>query len=93
VITHPKYRTENDPQNRALYDTAYEFIKRLGTKNHYTYDKIGKYGNQRMPCEIKKGIIELYCRAQTHDDSVDQDMLKNYIGITSNISGIRKIIE
>ena len=93
VITHPKYTLENDPQNRILYNTVFEFIKRLGTKNHYTYNKIGKYGNANVPCGIKKGIIELYCRAETSDASLDKKLYENYVGITSNISGIRKIEE
>lgn len=93
VITHPKYLLENDPQNRILYDTAFEFIERLGTKNHYTYDKIGKYGTLNSPCGIKKGIIELYCRAESSDESIDKNLYENYVGITSNISGIRKIIK
>lgn len=91
IITHPKYSLENDPQNRILYDTVFEFIKRLGTKNHYTYNKIGKYGTPNIPCGIKKGIIELYCKALTSDNSLDKKLYSNYSGITENISGIRKI--
>lgn len=95
VITHPKYSFDNDPQNRALYDTVHGFIDRLAsigrTVNHYTYNKIGKNGTVKMPCGIKQGIIELYCKAESPDDSLDNNLYTNYLDITSNISGIRKL--
>lgn len=105
IITHPKYQQSNDPQNRALYDLVFSLIKRLGTNNHYTYNKIGVYGKPSLPCTVKKGIFELYCRLDSgscktnkscftdkNNDEVDIKTLQRYMDISSNISGLRRNI-
>lgn len=91
IITHPKYSKENDPQNRAIFDTISRMVKFLGSDNHYTYNKIGKYGEPNIPCGTKKGILELYCKIVTDDEKLDEDMFSNYVSITSGISGVRKV--
>lgn len=91
IITHPRYSRKNDSQNRAIFDVVSRIISILGYDNHYTYNNIGQYGAPNIPCGIKKGILELYCKAATENDKIDKKMLANYINITSNIDGIKKI--
>lgn len=91
IITHPRYSRENDPQNRAIFDLISANVKDLGTNNHYTYNKIGQYGTPQLPCKVKMGIFEIYCALITENNEIDDSVLQNYIDISSNISGIRKI--
>lgn len=91
IITHPRYSKENDSQNRALYDLIRDYVAAIGKDNHYTYNKIGTYGTPKLPCGIKKGILELYCRVLNRDNKLDEKMYKNFSSITSNISGTRRI--
>jgi hypothetical protein len=90
IITHPKYPKDNDPQNRALYDTVAGFVQSMGLKNHYTYRMIGGSNTIGQPiCRIKEKIIRLYGKAI--DGRLDEKMYNNQINITSKISGVRKI--
>jgi len=92
VITHPKYPLRNDPQNRVIFDTISRIQRTIGLNNHFTYNKIGEYGSPIIPCGVKKGIIELYCKIITDDESLDKNMYNNYVSITSHISGIKKVL-
>jgi hypothetical protein len=95
IITHPKYSISSDPQNRVLFDLVSNIINYKGTDNHYTYNKInnnGKINNNEKICNIKKGIIELYCKLITPDESLDQKLYNNFISITSEIKGLRKVL-
>jgi len=91
IITHPRYSKKNDSQNRTIFDIVARIILILGYDNHYTYNKIGQYGTPSIPCGTKKGILELYCKVVTENEKIDKKMLANYIDITSNIDGIKKI--
>ncbi|VBB18857.1 hypothetical protein YASMINEVIRUS_1389 [Yasminevirus sp. GU-2018] len=92
IITHPKYSRNNDPQNREIFDFVSLMVRALGTNNHYTYNKIGVNGNPKLPCKVKMGIFELYCRMGNNNDEINRQMLQNYINISSNISGIRRVV-
>jgi len=92
VITHPKYSKENDSQNRAIFDVISKMLAALNYDNHYTYNEIGKYGSPAIPVGTKKGMLELYCKIITDDETLDEELYNNYIDITSNISGIKKVI-
>jgi hypothetical protein len=89
IITHPKYSILSDPQNRALFDLASNIINYKGTNNHYTYNKTN---NSNILCNVKKDIIELYCKLITSDNSLDQTLYNNFISITSEIKGTRKVL-
>jgi hypothetical protein len=91
IITHPRYSNKNDSQNRTIFDVVSRIISILGYDNHYTYNSIGQYGAPKIPCGTKKGILELYCKATTENGKIDKKMLANYIDITANIDGIKKI--
>jgi hypothetical protein len=93
IITHPKYSKKNDSQNRAIYDVISKMVSSLGTNNHYTYNKIGINGTPIIPCGIKKDVLVLYCSIINDDDVLDEELYNNYVNITSNISGVRKISE
>lgn len=92
IITHPKYPVSNDPQNRAIYDLVQRIISVSGSDNHFTYNKIGNNGIPILPCGVKKGILELYCKMASDDESVDRKMYDNYVSITSHISGLKKVL-
>lgn len=92
IITHPKYPVSNDPQNRALFNVVSIITRAIGSNNHFTYNKIGENGTPNMPCGVKKGILELYCKLVTVDESLDKKMYNNYVSITSNISGVKKVL-
>lgn len=87
VITHPKYSRSNDSQNRELFD----LIKSMGITNHYTYNKIGINGTPIPPCKVKLGLFKLYCTVPNELNILDKKMLQNYIDISSNISGLRRV--
>ena len=77
IITHPRYSVNNDPQNRALFDIVSNIVKVLHTDNHYTYNQIGLYGVPELPCGVKKGILELYCKVANEDNIFDKKMYMN----------------
>lgn len=93
IIIHPAYPYENDPQNREIY----EFMKQLLTvlprhaDKMYTYNKIGQYGKPKVPCGIKKGIIELYCSVSEPDKKPNADKLRGFISTASFIDGVREL--
>lgn len=95
IIIHPKYPKEgtgSDPQNRELHDFVRQIQQESGDrlKNRvYTYNKIGKYGNPKIPCEIQKGIIELYCAASEPDREINIEKLRSFISTASLIDGVR----
>ena len=89
IIIHPRYAKENDPQNRALHDFVTDRAQRYGLNNIYTYNKIGINGTPRIPCGIKKGILELYTRVQDPKKKLNKKIYNNYASITSNIRGVR----
>jgi len=91
IITHPRYPKDNDSQNRALFELASNLIKSVGTDNHYTYNKIGINGNPKMPCKTKRGILELYSSLATDNKEIAKEMFQNYLNITANISGLRRV--
>lgn len=87
IFTHTD--TINSSQNIELYKLIKEYIKLMKMDNHYTYNKI--MSSENIPCGIKKGILELYCRATNTDGKLDIELYKNYSNITSQISGNRKL--
>lgn len=91
IITHPRYKINNDPQNRVLYDIVSEIVKVTGSNNHYTYNKIEKSEKPKKPCGIKKGILEIYSKVLDSENKINKKDYTNYSNITSYISGIRKI--
>lgn len=93
IIIHPKYPKEGpgaDPQNREIHD----FIRQIQRETNiledkvYTYNKISKYGNPKVPCGIHKGIIELYSAANSEKE-IDKEKLQSFILTASYIDGIR----
>lgn len=92
IITHPKYALSNDSQNRIIFDAVSTILRSIGSNNHFTYNKIGEYGSPNIPCGVKKGILELYCKIITKDGSLNKKMYDNYLSITSNISGVKKVL-
>jgi hypothetical protein len=92
IITHPKYAKDNDPQNRAIYDLVSQIINKTDTDNHYTYNKIGINGIPELPCGVKKGVLELYCTILAKNHKLDKKVYDNYVNITSNIHGVKKIM-
>ena len=94
IITHPKYPKENDSQNRAIFDVVSSLVKIIGSNNHYTYNKIGRYGELKVPKSgtLKDSVFKLYCKAAAQDNIKNaKDLYDNYVSISSNISGIRKV--
>ena len=91
IITHPKYSIFSDPQNRAIFNLVSDMVNYKGTDNHYTYNKTDNNEINHI-CNIKKGIIELYCKIITPDESLDQKMYNNFISLTTEIKGIRKVL-
>lgn len=91
IITHPKYDINNDPQNRELYDLTIKLMNKYKNNNHYTYNKIGLNGIPKLPCGIKKGILEMYCKILSPNNKLDKETYDNYSSITSNIYGLRKL--
>jgi hypothetical protein len=100
IIIHPKYPYDNDPQNREIHDFVRQIAdnsKKRFVDKIYTYNKIGLYGKPRVPCNIQKGIIELYSSAAEttgrHDEDsnikTNKDMLRSFISTASFISGVR----
>lgn len=95
IITHPQYSRDNDSQNRAIFDFVSDAVSKLKTNNHYTYNKIGRYGVPDRKCnnDIKSGMLKLYAKiASDGDKQTEHDMIKNYEDISRKISGIRKVI-
>jgi len=94
IITHPKYSRENDSQNREIFDVISGLINAIKSNNHYTYNKIGRYGYPDIPKDgsLKKNILLLYCKAAAQDDlEAAKRLYDNYVSISSHISGIIKI--
>lgn len=92
IITHPKYSRKNDSQNREIFDFVSLVIRAIETDNHFTYNKIGINGSPMLPCKVKLEMFKLYCRLGNDDEKIDTVMLQNYINVSSNISGVRKVI-
>lgn len=94
IITHPKYSRENDSQNRAIFDVVSSLIKSVGSNNHFTYNKTGNYSFSQPPKDgsLKKNILLLYCNAAAQNNKkLAKVFYDNYVSISSNISGTRKI--
>ena len=95
IVVHPQYERTgvgSDPQNRELHDFVRQIQRDSGDrlKNRvYTYNKIGKYGNPKVPCGIQKGIIELYSAASEPDKKENPERLRSFISTASFIDGIR----
>lgn len=95
IYIHPKYPKTGigaDPQNRELHDFVRQIQKESGNrlKNKvYTYNKIGKYGTPKLPCDIQEGIIKLYCAAANPDGDIDQDKFRSFVSTTALIDGAR----
>jgi hypothetical protein len=92
IITHPRYSVKNDPQNRALFDLVSVLLLNYGLHNHYTYNKIGINGSPMLPRKVKDDIFRLYCTIIKEGEILDKKMYQNYLNISSNISGIRRVL-
>lgn len=92
IIIHPRYSRDNDPQNREIHDFVRQIASKSGdrlTNRLYTYNKIGRYGKPNVPCNIHKGIIELYSKAECPVGDLNKEKLRGFIMTASYISGIR----
>ncbi len=85
IITHPQYPTDNDPQNRALYDIVHSIVTEHGLKNHYVYAQ----GPSNIT-QTQMHLMVLYSNACITNYK-HNELLKKYIDITTHVNGLKLV--